>query len=83
LASGRVCSYVEQHKGSIYSNQGNYPQALEQYQKSLALSETLGDKAGIASALRGIGDCPFLPSQLHAGLGSFPEELALFEGSRG
>ncbi|MCB9343408.1 MAG: tetratricopeptide repeat protein [Lewinellaceae bacterium] len=35
--------------------QGNYPQALEYFQKSLAIKEELGDKMGIAKNLNNIG----------------------------
>ena len=36
--------------------QGNYAQALEQYQKSLRFQEEIGDKAGIAATLNNIGE---------------------------
>ncbi|MEZ4850188.1 MAG: tetratricopeptide repeat protein [Bacteroidia bacterium] len=35
--------------------QGNYPQALEYFQKSLAIKEEIGDKKGIAKNLNNIG----------------------------
>src|SRR5262249_30098014 len=37
--------------GDIHRIQGNYSQALEQYQKSLKISEEISNKIGIANAL--------------------------------
>ena len=41
--------------GNIYSDQGLYPDALQNYFTSLKLKEEIGDKKGIASAYNNIG----------------------------
>ncbi len=41
--------------GVTHKNQGNYPIALESYQKSLEIVEELGDKKGIVTRLNNIG----------------------------
>ncbi|MEE9215281.1 MAG: tetratricopeptide repeat protein [Thermodesulfobacteriota bacterium] len=41
--------------GLVYWYQGDYPLALQHFQKSLIIKEQLGDKAGIARALNNIG----------------------------
>jgi tetratricopeptide (TPR) repeat protein len=40
--------------GNIYRAQGDYPQALEYYQRSLAIKEDIGNKKGIAASLNKI-----------------------------
>jgi serine phosphatase RsbU (regulator of sigma subunit)/Tfp pilus assembly protein PilF len=42
--------------GLIYSDQGNYPEALKNYFSSLKISEEIGDKSGIASSYNNIGN---------------------------
>jgi class 3 adenylate cyclase/Tfp pilus assembly protein PilF len=39
----------------IYRNQGDYPQALDYFQRSLKINEELGDKKGIATSLSNMG----------------------------
>ena len=41
--------------GSIYLRRANYPVALENYKKSLQISETVGDTLGISKALNNLG----------------------------
>ena len=41
--------------GFIYDKQGNFPQALQWYYKSLKIQEEIGDKQGIARSLNNIG----------------------------
>lgn len=41
--------------GVVYQYQGNYPQALDNYLKSLKIFEKLEDEAGIANVLNNIG----------------------------
>ena len=55
--------------------QGNYPQALEYFQKSLAIKEELGDKMGIAKNLNNIG-------LIYMNQGNTPRALEYFQKSQ-
>jgi class 3 adenylate cyclase/Tfp pilus assembly protein PilF len=54
--------------------QGNYPRALEYYQKSLAIDEGIGYKKGMAASLNNIGS-------IYEALGNYPLALDYFEKS--
>src|SRR5262249_18250458 len=60
--------------GIIHSDQGNYAQALEYYQKSLTLSEALDDKVGVARALNNIG-------RDHKNQGAYAQALEYYQKS--
>ena len=55
--------------------QGNYPQALEYFQKSLAIQKELGDKKGIAKTLNNIG-------LIYMNQGNTPRALEYFQKSQ-
>ena len=65
--------------GNVHASQGNYAQALEHFQKSLAMKEALGDKSGIASALLGIGEVYARQVNYAQALSHFQKSLALGE----
>ena len=60
--------------GLVYFSQGNYSQALEHYQKSLALYDELGDKAGRTNALINIGN-------VYGSQGNYAQALDYYEKS--
>ncbi|WP_199333776.1 tetratricopeptide repeat protein [Oculatella sp. FACHB-28] len=60
--------------GAVNDLLGNYPQALEYYEQSLALSQELGDRAGEAATLGNIGIVNDL-------LGNYPQALEYYEQS--
>ena len=41
--------------GLIHRDQGDYPKALDLFQRSLKIEEEMGDKFGIAGSLTNIG----------------------------
>jgi hypothetical protein len=43
--------------GIIFRSQGNYPQALEYYEKSLKLAEEMGNKQGISGRVEQYRNC--------------------------
>lgn len=51
----KILSKTHNTIGSIYSRQGNYPEALKNYLASLKIKEELGDKNGIARSYNNIG----------------------------
>ncbi len=53
--SKKLKATILNNTGNIYFNQGNYPLALEYWQKSLRIREEIGDKQGIGSSLSNIG----------------------------
>ena len=57
--------------GSIYSNQGYHNEALAFYEKSLKLSEKIGDKRNMGNALNYMGSC-------YLELGDYPTALEYF-----
>jgi CHAT domain-containing protein/sugar phosphate isomerase/epimerase len=60
--------------GPIYGAQGNYPKALEYYQKALKISEELGHKEGICNTLNNIG-------LIHKLQDNYPQALEYFHNS--
>jgi CHAT domain-containing protein/tetratricopeptide (TPR) repeat protein len=63
---------------SLYT-QGDYAQALTIYQLALQLAEQLGDKAGMADALRGIGAINFSQGEYAQALDYHQRSLKLAE----
>src|SRR5262249_12272627 len=60
--------------GNVHQSQGNYTEALEQYQKSLKISEDIGDKDGIALILSHIGS-------IHQSRGNYTEAMEQYQKS--
>ncbi|MBA3705679.1 MAG: SpoIIE family protein phosphatase [Bacteroidetes bacterium] len=54
--------------GSVYYDQGNYSEALKNYEASLKIQEEIGDKKGIASSYSSIGN-------IYSNQGDFQEAL--------
>jgi CHAT domain-containing protein len=63
--------------GNIYSEQGNYGQALEYYRKTLAISEALDDKAAMATALNNIGIVHYRQANYSQALEYYQKSLAV------
>ncbi len=61
--------------GVVYQYQGNYPQALEHYLKSLTIFEKLKNEAGIANVLNNIGI-------VYRSQGNYDEALKYYERVR-
>ena len=55
LGNKRREGFLRHNLGIIYAYQGQYTEAREQYQRCLALWETLGDKQGRGAALAQLG----------------------------
>jgi tetratricopeptide (TPR) repeat protein len=66
---------------SVYNRQGNYKQALEIYQKSLALYEAAGDKVWIARTLNNMGSIYQSQGNDAQGTGSYYQKQS--EAGRG
>jgi tetratricopeptide (TPR) repeat protein len=58
--------------GSIHYAQGRYAEALEAYQKALAIHERIGDQQGIASSYNNIGT-------IHNAKGQYAEALEAYQ----
>jgi tetratricopeptide (TPR) repeat protein len=58
--------------GDIHYYQGNFPQALDYYQKSVNLYEQLGSREDIAHPLLRIGDVYFAQNDNPRALGVLP-----------
>lgn len=54
--------------GIVYKNQGNYPEALENYLASLKINEEIGDKKSIAHVYNNMGI-------VYQSMGNYPEGL--------
>ena len=54
-AAGRTKAAALHHLGIIHHDQGDYAQAIENYNLSLKINEELGDKSGIAITLHQLG----------------------------
>ncbi len=65
-------SYI--HIGIIHRLQGNYPRALEYYQKSLKIDEELGDRNGMSYCYGNIGI-------IHHIQGNYPRALEYYQKS--
>lgn len=65
--------------GIVAVEQGDYPLAFVRYAEALALSETAGDRAGIAKIYSNIGIACALTSEYHRALEYFSKALAIFE----
>jgi CHAT domain-containing protein len=65
--------------GNAHRLQGHYAQALEHYQKSLAIAESLGEKRRIATIYGLIGNVYFAQSDYAEALDYFQKGLALSE----
>ncbi|MEO0408492.1 MAG: tetratricopeptide repeat protein [Cyanobacteria bacterium P01_A01_bin.135] len=64
--------------GEAYEEEYRYFQALEQYEKALALAEAKGDEAGQARALRNLGDSLRHCGRPFQSLGYYQRALALY-----
>ncbi len=60
--------------GAIHQYQGNYPKALEYYQKSLKIKEELGGRKGMSSSYNNIG-------AIHYYQGNYPKALEYYQKS--
>ena len=69
--------YVFQGNAKMY--QGNYPSALKDYEKSIAIYEEIGDKQGIAKGLSNIGNIYYSQGNYPRALEYYEESLAIFE----
>jgi tetratricopeptide (TPR) repeat protein len=61
--------------GNLLQKRGDYPSALEQYEKSLKIKEELGDRAGVAISLNQVGI-------IHKNRGNYPTAMELYEKSQ-
>ena len=64
----RGVSTILNNIGNIYSDQGNYPEALKQYLAALKINEEMGYKSGIAASYGNIGS-------IYSYQGNYPEAL--------
>ena len=60
--------------GMLHHLQGEYPPALDHYQRSLKIKEEIGNRAGVASSLHQIG-------MLHQDQGEYPPALDHYQRS--
>ncbi|MBM3220534.1 MAG: tetratricopeptide repeat protein [Candidatus Rokubacteria bacterium] len=58
--------------GNVHLRQGRYAEALNHYQRSVKLAETVGNEPGLADTMKNIGD-------VHRALGHNSEALASYE----
>ncbi|MBL7998355.1 MAG: tetratricopeptide repeat protein [Candidatus Kapabacteria bacterium] len=65
--------------GSVYQNLSDYPQALTNIQKALAIYEEIGSKNGIASNLSNIGIVYLYLSDYTQALTYYQKSLAIYE----
>src|SRR5262249_9800842 len=68
--------------GNVHYIQGDYAQALEHYNKSLALSKAIGDKTVASASLTAAGRAYRLLNQLTASRQAFEEAIATIETLR-
>ncbi len=66
--------------GEVVREQGNYSQAAEALEKSLALYHELGNKWGIALALGNLGDVALELGELERAKALYKESMALYRG---
>jgi CHAT domain-containing protein len=72
-------NYTRDNIGNVYKALGNYAQALEQYQKSMAIREAIGDKAGIARSLHNLGNVQMVQGDYAQALKYLQQSLAISE----
>ena len=77
---GKTClSDAINNIGYIYDNQGDIPNALYYYEKSLKIEEELGDKQGIAISLNNIGSIYIFQDNFPKALDYLERSLNLYE----
>ncbi len=65
--------------GFIYNNQGDIPNALENFRKSLSMQEKLGDKVGVAESMSNIGVIYYFQNELPKALDYYLKSLKIRE----
>ncbi len=65
--------------GFIYNNQGDIPNALENFRKSLSMQEKLGDKVGVAESMSNIGVIYYFQNELSKALDYYLKSLKIRE----
>ena len=65
--------------GNIYSKKGKYHDALEYYEKSLAIMNNMGDKYGIATGLASIGSIYLKKGDYDSALEFYKQRLEIGE----
>jgi len=65
--------------GGIYEVQGNYPKALDYYQKSLKIRAQLGNQPGIATCLMNMGNIYWFQGNSLKALDSYQKSLKIYE----
>ncbi len=65
--------------GFMHNNQGDIPNALDYFGKSLRMQEELGDKAGVAESMSNIGVIYFFQNELPKALDYYLKSLKLRE----
>lgn len=75
---GAIIAALNGAANSAYYS-GNYNEALEYYQRSVAVQRTQQDKLGIATALRGIGNVHRTRGDYGAALENYFNSLSIFE----
>ncbi len=66
-------------RGVSLRSQGNYPEALARFRLAQSIAERIGDRAGIASTLRNIGDVHRHQGNYAQALEHYQKSLAIFE----
>ena len=65
--------------GSVYERKGDYAQAMENFERDLAICEELGDKQGTAIALGLIGELLSVKGDFHSAIEYLQKNLMLCE----
>ena len=65
--------------GFMHNNQGDIPNALDYFGKSLRMQEELGDKAGVAESMSNIGVIYFFQNELPKALDYYLKSLKIRE----
>lgn len=87
LAAEKDLMTVELRKALIaqaekLSTQGSYTQALAVFDLAYRIAEQIGDKSGVATALRGVGGVKYNQADYKAALEHYQKSLSLSEAAR-
>ncbi len=66
-------------QGVSFGNRGDYPRALDHYQRSLRIQRSIGYIKGMANSVNNIGDIYCRQGKYNTALGYFARSLGLFE----